>query len=239
MKYIKLLAVFLFISCGSAKELKGKFVNLEKTDTPKNSAFKISVKETGTLKIPNGEGDFKLKYPEKGASLVVLTDEDYVVIEKTIPLKAERAIILINDLSEMMKFLEKGQDFDKQYAIALKEFKELVPSIDQFPIYPGCETKEVKYYQKCFQKKLNKHIGRTFNTEIANELGLQGKNRIYIVFEIDKKGEINIISTKAPHPRLKNEGIRVAKKLPKMKPGINRNKPVKIRYSLPIVFKVE
>ncbi len=239
MRYVKLLFVLLIVGCSSAKELKGKFVNLEKTDTPKNSAFKIYIKENKSSGKPDKKGSFKIKYPEKGASLTVLAEDGYVVIEKPIPEKTESVIVLINDLKEMIKFLEKGQDFDEQYSMAVKEFKKLPISIDQFPIFPGCENKEIKYYQKCFQKKLNKHVGRTFDAQIANKIGLQGKNKIHVVFEVDKEGNINVISAKAPHPRLKKEGIRVVKKLPKMKPGINRNKFVRVNYSLPITFKVQ
>lgn len=240
MKYLKLLFVLFIMSCSSSRNLTGVFVNLEKTDKPKNSEFKISIKETKKTISPNEKGEFKIEYPEKGGDLLVLGNDNYVIIEEKIPLKAESAIVLINDLSEMVKFVEKNQNFDEQYSIALKEFKDIISLPDQFPIYPGCENEEVEFYSKCFQQKISKHIRKTFDADIGNQIGLSpGKKRIFVVFGIDKKGHIDVISTKAPHPMLKKEGIRVAKKLPVMKPAMKRNKPVKFRYALPIVFNVD
>ena len=44
---------------------------------------------------------------------------------------------------------------------------------------------------------------------------------------------------RAPHKRLQQEAIRVVKLLPKMIPGKQRGRPVGVKYSLPIAFKVE
>jgi protein TonB len=38
---------------------------------------------------------------------------------------------------------------------------------------------------------------------------------------------------------LQDEAIRVISLLPKMKPGKQQGKPVKVRYAVPIAFKVE
>ncbi len=39
--------------------------------------------------------------------------------------------------------------------------------------------------------------------------------------------------------QMKDEAIRVINLLPKMEPGKQRGKPVKVKYSLPITFKVQ
>ncbi|PHO01694.1 hypothetical protein CSC82_22240 [Rhodobacteraceae bacterium 4F10] len=44
---------------------------------------------------------------------------------------------------------------------------------------------------------------------------------------------------RAPHPRLKKEAERVARKIPKMKPGRQRGRAVRVGYTLPITFNVE
>lgn len=240
MRYLKLLVILFLVSCSSAKQLNGVFVNLEKEAKPEKSTFKISIKEDDKSEIPDKNGNFKIKYPKEGGSLIVLTDEDYVILEKPIPAKADRAIVLVNNFNEMALFLEKGQNFDKEYDVAVEKFKKLPILLDQFPIYPGCENTEIKHYKKCFLKKLNRLVARSFNADLATVLGLSpGSKRINVFFEIDKKGVVNIISVKAPHPRLKKESIRVAKKIPVVKPGIHRNKPVKVKYNLPIVLRVE
>ena len=78
-----------------------------------------------------------------------------------------------------------------------------------------------------------------FNTELANDLGLEGRQRISVQFKIDKNGKVANVRARAPHPRLEQEAIRVIQSLPKMIPGKQRGKPVGVLYSLPILFKVE
>ena len=56
---------------------------------------------------------------------------------------------------------------------------------------------------------------------------------------VNTKGEVVDIKARGPHPKLEKEAQRVAKTLPKMKPGIQNHKPVGVTYTLPIVFQVE
>lgn len=246
MKYLKLIVLLLIVSCGSSKgirggkKLEGLFVNLEKTDKPKNSEFKITIKETERTERPDEKGVFKVKYPKTGGTLKVLTNEDYLIIEKPIPVNTQKAIVLIDDLREMLTFVEKGQNFDKQYEIALEEFKKTPISLDRHPIFSGCEKEGDKDYEKrCFNKKMRRHIARNFDASLADELGLpEGRKRILTTFYINKQGKVNIDKVKAPHPRLKKEAIRLFKKLPVMKPAMKRNKPVKVSFQIPIIFSV-
>ena len=111
--------------------------------------------------------------------------------------------------------------------------------IEEFPVFPGCKgTKQEKI--ECLNKKLRKLVERKFNGELASELGLPpGRQKIRIFFRISPTGDITEIQIRAPHPRLKKEAMRVAKMIPKMKPGRQRGKPVGMRYQLPISFNVE
>ena len=88
--------------------------------------------------------------------------------------------------------------------------------------------------------KIAKFISRKFNTDLAQSLGLStGKQKIFTVFKIDKKGNIVDIKARAPHKRLQEEAIRVINLLPKMEPGMQRKKPVVVKYALPITFSIE
>ena len=111
--------------------------------------------------------------------------------------------------------------------------------IEDVPVYPGCKgTKE--QLRICLQEKITKHISRKFNSGLASDLGLTpGIKRIFVLFKIDRNGNITNIQARAPHKKLKEEAIRVVKLLPKMEPGMQRKIPVGVKYSLPIVFKVE
>ncbi len=111
--------------------------------------------------------------------------------------------------------------------------------LEEAPLFPGCKgTNEER--KACFSKQINKYINRKFNAGLAEELGLApGVQKIYTLFKIDKYGNIVDIQARAPHKKLKEEAIRVIKLLPKMEPGKQQGIPVKVRYSMPIVFKVE
>ena len=60
-----------------------------------------------------------------------------------------------------------------------------------------------------------------------------------IIFKIDKNGNVVNIEARSPHKRLRDEAIRVISLLPKMEPGKQQGKAVKVRYAVPIAFKVE
>jgi len=111
--------------------------------------------------------------------------------------------------------------------------------LEDAPIFPGCKgTKDEM--KTCFTKKITKFISKKFNAELAHELNLApGIQRIFVLFKIDSNGNIVDIKARAPHLKLKEEAIRVIELLPKMEPGKQRGKPVNVKYSIPIVFKIE
>lgn len=112
--------------------------------------------------------------------------------------------------------------------------------IEDVPIYPGCEKKKSNAdKKKCMSEKITKFVKKKFDTELASDLGLEGKQRISVQFKIDKNGNIANVIARAPHPRLQKEAKDVINKLPKMTPGKQRGKSVGVLYSLPILFQVE
>lgn len=113
-------------------------------------------------------------------------------------------------------------------------------NFEQVPVYPGCEDKINNTDKKtCMSASISQFVSRTFNTGIADDLGLEGRQRINVIFIIDKTGKVNNIRARAPHPELEKEAIRVISKLPKMTPGIQRAKAVNVPFSLPILFQVK
>uniref|UniRef100_UPI003567A909 energy transducer TonB n=1 Tax=Lutibacter sp. TaxID=1925666 RepID=UPI003567A909 len=106
-------------------------------------------------------------------------------------------------------------------------------------IFPGCKGSKAQL-KECLQEKITQHVNRKFNSELASDLGLTpGVKRIFVMFKIDKTGNITDVQARAPHKRLQDEAIRVVESLPKMIPGKQRGRPVGVKYSLPIAFKVE
>ena len=111
--------------------------------------------------------------------------------------------------------------------------------IEKVPVYPGCEKFDTNEERKqCMSDKISKLVGRKFDTSIANEKGLSGVQVIRTQFTIDKFGNVIDIKTRAPHSALEKEAERVINKIPKMEPGLQRNVPVGVIYTLPIKFQV-
>ena len=110
--------------------------------------------------------------------------------------------------------------------------------IDQVPTYPGCSgtNEELK---KCISDKIKDFVGNEFDTSIGKANGLTGVNKIFVSFKIDKQGNVVDVKSRAPHPDLETEALRVIQALPQMQPGEENGVPVGVLYSLPITFKIE
>ncbi|HBV49929.1 MAG TPA: energy transducer TonB [Alistipes sp.] len=73
--------------------------------------------------------------------------------------------------------------------------------------------------------------------QIALENGISG--RVVLSFVIEKDGRLtNIQVLMTPDRSLSEEAIRVLNKSPKWSPGKQRNKPVRVSYTLPVDFRV-
>jgi protein TonB len=111
--------------------------------------------------------------------------------------------------------------------------------VEQIPTFPGCEDIENRDKKKeCMSRKIDEHVKKEFDTRISEEMGLTGLNRIFVVFKINEKGEVVDIRSRGPNKRLEEEAARVVKMLPKMIPGRQRDRPVAVEYSLPIMYEI-
>ncbi|MBM1108163.1 energy transducer TonB [Aurantibacter crassamenti] len=109
-------------------------------------------------------------------------------------------------------------------------------SIEEVPVFPGCEKEKDK--RACFQKMINKHISKVFRyPEPAQEIGIEGK--VYTQFTIEADGTIGNILLRGPDKILEKEANRIIEKLPKMKPGKQREKNVKVAFTIPINFQLQ
>ncbi|WP_142785066.1 M56 family metallopeptidase [Changchengzhania lutea] len=112
--------------------------------------------------------------------------------------------------------------------------------IDEVPVFPGCESlTNNEERKKCMSRNISDHVNKNFNIKLANTLNLTGRQRINVIFKIDNQGNITGVKSRAPHPELEAEAIRVIKTLPKMIPGEHQGKKVNVPYSLPIIFEID
>ena len=167
--------------------------------------------------------------PPPPAPEVIEVIEDEADIEETIIESAE-----VNQEEEIMEIEEIEEAIEEEIAD--------VPFavIENVPVYPGCEKKRSNAEKKkCMSEKVQKFVQKKFNTELAGDLGLEGRQRIAVQFKIDKNGDVVNVRARAPHPKLEQEAVKVVKALPKMVPGRQRGTAVGVLYSLPILFQVE
>tara|TARA_B100001564_G_scaffold322774_1_gene302376 strand:+ start:580 stop:1293 length:714 start_codon:yes stop_codon:yes gene_type:complete len=161
------------------------------------------------------------------------------------PPPAPEVIEIVEDEEEVEETIIESTESDEELEIEEIEIEEVeedveVPFflIENVPVFPGCERGNNEKKRKCMSDKINKFVQRKFNTDLATDLGLSGRQRITVVFDIDKSGNVTGVRARAPHPRLEKEAERVVGLLPKMLPGKQRGKAVIVKYSLPIVFQV-
>ncbi|MCK0107842.1 M56 family metallopeptidase [Flavobacteriaceae bacterium S0825] len=143
--------------------------------------------------------------------------------------------------SEYFTATFSSPESDKQKEGELRMLNEVeVPyaSIEQPPMFEDCETLPEEGQRKCTSDAISKHVQKNFNTKLANDLGLVGRQTIRAMFKINKEGNIVDVMVRAPHPKLEEETKRVIKSLPKMIPGKQKGKTVVVPYSLPIIFQV-
>ena len=153
----------------------------------------------------------------------VVEDEEEVeetVIEST---ETDQDEIIIEEIEVEEEF----DDIDVPFAV-----------IEDVPIFPGCESVAKSQRRACFQEQMNKHIRRNFRyPEIAQEMGIQG--RVYVNFIIAKDGSITNIRMRGPDKNLENEAARIIGRLPKMTPGKQRGRAVRVPFSIPITFRLQ
>ncbi len=161
--------------------------------------------------------------PQAPEIIEVVEDEEEVeetVIEST-ETSQDEEIIEVDDVIVD----EMDEDLDVPFAV-----------IENVPVFPGCEDEGDK--RACFNKMMQKHIRKNFRyPEIAQEMGIQG--RVNVMFVIQKDGSIGGVRMRGPDKNLEKEAARIIDKLPKMTPGKQRGRAVRVPFSIPITFKLQ
>lgn len=141
------------------------------------------------------------------------------------------------DTSDDDKVPEQPKFTKKEEVVPEEEIDVPFAVIEEKPVFPGCENLKGKEQEDCFKRSLDNHVKKNFKyPEDAQELGQQG--RVTVLFKITKDGTVEVTGVRGPSKSLENEARRIIEKLPRFKPGRQRNKPVGVPYAYPIVFKL-
>ena len=68
-------------------------------------------------------------------------------------------------------------------------------------------------------------------------MGIQG--RVYVSFVISTNGNIINVRSRGPDKNLEAEAERIIGKLPRMIPGKQRGRAVRVPFSIPITFRLQ
>ena len=86
---------------------------------------------------------------------------------------------------------------------------------------------------------LMKYLGTNIKyPTISQEMGSAGK--VIVQFVVDKDGTItNPAVVRGVDAYLDKEAIRVISSMPKWKPGVQNGKKVRVKYTVPVVFRLQ
>lgn len=98
--------------------------------------------------------------------------------------------------------------------------------VEVMPQFPGGQIAMLQYLMKNIKYP-----------EQAMKEGIQG--RVTVRFIVEKDGSISDVKpVLSVHPLLNKEAVRVVKSMPKWSPGKQNGKPVRVRFNVPVMFKL-
>ena len=145
-------------------------------------------------------------------------------------------IEIVEDDEEIEEELEiEDTDIDEDEVIeivAVEEEEEVMEEeiftiVETNPSFPGGD------------KKMYQYLGKNMKyPPIAQDNNIQG--RVYVSFVVEKNGAITDVRVlRGIGGGCDEEAIRVVKSMPSWSPGKQRGKAVRVRFNLPIVFKLQ
>ena len=138
--------------------------------------------------------------------------------------RGEETVILASDetdMAEEVKFAPVVVEEEEP------EEQQIFQIVEEMPEFPGGMGECLKFLMK----------NAKYPT-ISQENGVQGK--VSVKFVIEKDGSIaDPVVVRGVDPYLDKEALRVVKSMPKWKPGKQRGKPVRVSYTVPVIFKLQ
>lgn len=107
------------------------------------------------------------------------------------------------------------------------EPEKVFDMVEQMPTFPGGPSELMSFLSK-----------NTKYPTIAQENGTQG--RVIIQFVVERDGSISDVHVaRGVDPYLDKEAVRVVKSMPKWIPGKQNGKAVRVKFTVPVLFKLQ
>ena len=129
----------------------------------------------------------------------------------------------VNDLVASMKTNQV-----ETASVAVKDtLTPVFEVVERMPQFPGGVAAQVEYFKKNLRYPAE-----------AKKAGTQG--RVVVQFFVNKDGSIsNVKVLRGVDPALDAEAVRLVNSMPKWKPGMQKGKAVTVKYTVPVLFKLD
>lgn len=222
---LPVFALLLFANCKSNGQEKTSSVEQTvETENPMEAGETVTFKlSDGTyLSVPHpfeihieGQQHYLYLNDIKNDTTIMLGNHEFYAVKN-------------NDERNSLSVKIDGKNFEIDFAggIMKDDSKIYAEAVEEAPEFPGGVNAMMDYLR-----------GNLKYPESAKNNKQEG--RVFIGFVVEKDGSITNISVlRGVCEDLDNEAVRVVKAMPKWTPGMNKGKPVRVQYTLPIVFKL-
>lgn len=127
--------------------------------------------------------------------------------------------------------LKSAQNLTYAPPVAIEEEEEseqqIFTVVEKMPEFPGGQAALLKFLATSIKYPV-----------IAQENGIQG--RVTVSFVVNKDGSVvDAEVVRGVDPSLDKEALRVVGIMPKWSPGEQRGKPVRVKYTVPVTFRLQ
>ncbi|MDD2492061.1 MAG: energy transducer TonB [Bacteroidales bacterium] len=178
---------------------------------------------------------------------VVIEEEMIPITNETPPPPAE--VPKIPTVSDVIEIVDDDMKIENELIINTEDDKNLGVEIKDYvkgPVEEVIEEEEIPFtiveekpsFQGGDENTFTKWVAsKLVYPEIAKENGVQG--RVILQFLVGTDGSVSDVKVvRGVDASLDREAARVVASSPKWKPGRQRNKPVKVRYTFPVIFQL-
>lgn len=201
----------------SSLEQKKKEAKVEKKEIIKTEPEKVVEKVKSSVKFtaPVIKKDSEVK------------EEDEIKLEEVE--KSNKAIgsFTVEGNDEVGGEVLKAKDEIKAPEPPKHEKNKIFTVVEQMPMYPGGDAALMQYLSS------NIHY-----PAVAAENGVQG--RVVVGFVVERDGSITDVNVmRSVDPSLDREAVRVVKNMPRWTPGKQNGSAVRVKYQVPVTFRLQ
>ncbi len=191
------------------------------------------------------------QYEKEGDTGLIVDAGDIVLEEEVIPITMPEKKTVppppqAVTQAEVLNIVEDDAEIEETTIVSAEDQAEFVEITDDVPIVVEEPEKEEEIFQVVEKQpefpggmaELMKYLQKNIKyPTVCQEQGIQG--RVIVQFVVNSDGSIvDPQVAKAVNPYLDKEALRVVRTMPKWSPGEQRGKKVRVRFTLPVTFRL-